>query len=536
MEENFSKNAQIKKEVWEKDISIFIPDGRKIKSIDEVQIFILKLIFYLDYISITNLKTILNPVVNERKADALIKELVDSDLLKLKKKGYYGTFYYLSKYCLRLLTGEKAEGEYPLKNISNPTLESQDYRHRYLAQLIIKTVLIRLEKVFSNMSPDAKEGFLTHLFVENISFDLMRKLPDTESHLSGLGYEINDIKRVIELKSYGKSEREKYRERVLAHKADILGYDRYFSQYKMMIAKEQHIFARYNILYDLISLDKDFDYFDCIKKTIKETGSNVSGHNLIKYQTGEVRQKIAGLLQYAMRENGLEPSIAETLKIDKGIQDYQDRIYLYNAICINLKKNQNNHIKNGEICEDEIPFYNQAIKSLKKYMRLKEKTQEEYNGYKKAALFTDSQADINEEDRPVIYLRGLEFRNVFIGNVELKTDKKKQVYLKISIVKIDRNKEQKNFKASNLRRDYYGVCEMLKAIENETGIKIDIEYTYCYPEGSNITNYKIKLDRIFKNTSSNSNMVGADKFMIEELKSYVPYDEYMKKINGRFII
>lgn len=535
IKENYSKNMQIKKEVWNKDIEIMIPHNTKVKRINEVQVFIIKLIYYLDYISITNLKTILSPIMNDRKADATIRELTEANLLKSQKKGYYGTFYYLSKYCLKLITGENSGGEYPLRNISNCTLESQDYRHLYLAETVIRKVLNRLEEVYKNMSKEAKTGYATSLFIENVSFDLMLRHKDRQQFLRQIGYDEKDIKRIEKLKSYSKSEREKYRDVVLSGDKKILGYDKYFDAYKSLLDEKEDIFSRYNIYYNLITYDKDFDYFNCIKNTIrsnilKEEKNGVS-HNLIKYHTDNLRKGILSISQIAMIKNGDKPKVSETLQTDKRIQDYQDKIWLYNAICINLKRNLSRYIKKEAINEVELSVYQDILRCLNKYTELKIKTQKEYNEYKKVAEFIDTKAAINEEDRPIIYLKALELRNVFISNLELKKDKSNRYYVKVFVINIDRNKILKNFKTANLRRDYFGFCEMLKNIENELGIKIYIEYTYCYPEGSSIINYEAKFDKIFKSCLSNSNMVGADKFIIKELKPYVPYPEFMERLN-----
>ena len=129
----------------------------------------------------------------------------------------------------------------------------------------------------------------------------------------------------------------------------------------------------------------------------------------------------------------------------------------------------------------------------------------------------------------------MELRNIFIKDIALRKNKQDKVVLFVSVVNIDRNKEIKNFKSNNLRRDYFGVCEMLKNIEDDLGISVYIEYTYCYPQGSNIVGYEQKFERIFRSEYSNTNMIGADKFIVKKLEEYVPYDEYMEKINKTII-
>lgn len=539
IKENTTKNLNIKKEVWDKEIEILIPSGCKVKQISKEQLFIIKLIFYLDYISIANLKTILSPFMNERRAELEIGELTKAKLLNCKKKGYYGSFYYLSKYCLKLITGEKAEGEYPLNTISNCTLETQDYRHLYLSEMVIGSVLDRLKQIYKDMPANTKEAYFTALFIKNISFDLMLTLPNRESHLKDLGYSDKEIERVCSLKTYSLSEREKYLKAIQKNKGEILGYIEYYNSYKNYFNKGMSIFEKYNLLYSLIDIDKEFDYFSCVVKTVRglidsNSGKRVS-HNLIKHQTAELRQGISALSQFVANKNGLTTKIPDTLIADNKISEYQDEIQLYNAICINLKKTQNGYTKKGVLNEDEVPFYQETMKYLTAYTNKKNQVQEEYNKYKRIASFNDSKAQINAEDRPIIYLKGLELRNIFVRDIAMRKNKQGKAILFISVVNIDRNKEIKNFKSNNLRRDYFGVCEMFKNIESELGITVYIEYTYCYPEGSNIIGYEEKFEKIFKNESSNSNMIGADKFIVKRLEKYVPYSEYMESINKAII-
>lgn len=532
---NTTKNMKIKKEVWNKKVEILIPSGCKVKQISKEQLFIIKLIYYLDYISGKNLKTILSPIMNERKAELEIGELSKMKLIKFKKKGYYGTFYYLSKYCLKLLTDEKSEGEYPLNTISNCTLETQDYRHLYLSEMVVGSALNRLRQVYKELPNNTKEAYFTALFIKNISFDLMLKLPDRESYLKGIGYSEMDIKKVVGLKTYGLSEREKYIKAIQKSKSNILGYNEYYKAYKNHFGAENTIFEKYNALYSLIELDKDFDYFSLVERTVRGLFDNeaITGvrHNLIKHQTKELRQGLSIMSQIVANKNGLKSKVPDSIVADGKISDYQDSIQLYNAICINLKKTQNGYTKSGIIGEDEVPFYQETIKYLSLYTDKKNETQEEYNKYKRIVSFNDSKAALNPEDRPIIYLKGLELRNIFIKDIALRKNKQDKVVLFVSVVNIDRNKEIKNFKSNNLRRDYFGVCEMLKNIENDLGISVYIEYTYCYPQGSNIVGYEQKFERIFRNEYANTNIKGADKFIVKRLEEYVPYDEYMKKIN-----
>lgn len=533
-----SKNTAIKKEIWDKEVEIIIPSGCKVKQISKEQLFIIKLIFYLDYISITNLKTILSPIMNESKVELVVGELTEAKLLKHMKKGYYGTFYYLSKYCLKLLTGEKAEGEYPLNHISNCTLEVQDYRHLYLSEMVVEKVLSRLLEVFEDYSPKKQQGYITSQFIKNISFEMMLLKPDREEYLRSLGYSDKEINRVNNLKTYSSNEREKYYKAVAANMGEVLGSGDFYSAYeKLFYEKKRPVFERYNLFYGLIAWDLDYDYFSLIVQTVR--GLNRNGqitHNIIKHQTLELRNTINAATEFIVKNSRREPIESNTLVIDRKISEFQAQIQLCNAICINLKKAQNGYTKKGILTESDVPVQNEIIKYLSAYTDKKNEIQRLYNQYKIRAAFNDSKAQINAEDRPIIYLKGLELRNVFIKNVSVKKSESKGLEIYIEVVNIDRNRELKNFKSSNLRRDYFGVCEMLKNIGNDLDIPVKVNYTYCYVEGSNIIGYEDKFKKIFDNNgTSNSNMIGADKFKVYELKKYIPYYEYMEKLNSMII-
>lgn len=541
-----SQNLEIRKSIWNKEIDIMIPHNHRVKRISKEQEFIIKLIFYLEYISSNNLKAILSPIMNANQVDYIVGELIETKLLICIKRGYYGSFYCLSKFCLEQITGVKNEGEYVLKNISDCTLESQDYKHIYLAEMVIKKVLDRLNKNFNNMSVEAKEGYINSLFIKNISFDLMMERPDRTAYLKSIGYNDKTIKMVNDLKGYySERERNRYKDKVLSAGAETLGYDKYYKSYKKMFYETKDTFEKYNLLHDLIETDYTFDYFECIKQVIypeiivpivkdgvTQNMDKGRKHNLLRYQTSDVRQGIYTLAQLVARDNGIKGKLPDVIKNDKEISDYLDRISSLNAICMNLRRN----LKKGEITEAEAPYYSELMKYIKQYENLKAETQKTYNERKKVVTFYDSKSAINEEDRPIITLRALELRNVFIGNIEKKIAKNGVSYLDITVVNIDSTKDLKNFKSSGLRRDYFGICEKLKSIKDDIDITVNINYIYCYPEGSNIVGYENRLKRIFDNSStSNANMQGADKFIIKELKPYTPKNVYMEKINKMII-
>lgn len=540
MVNNNSKNLEIRKSIYNKEIEIMIPHNHKVKRISREQEFIIKLIFYLEYISINNLKTILSPVMNSLKVDYIVSELTDAKLLKCRKKGFYGSFYYLSKYCIELITEEKSEGKYAITDISNTTLESQDYRHLYLAEMVIQRVLSRLNTVYNNLTKEERKGYITGLFIKNVSFDLMMKRADRSAYLKSIGYLDNEIKMVDSLKSYySEKERNRYKDKVINSKAEILGYSDYFESYKKMFIETQDTFSKYILLYDLIRIDTEFDYFDCIKKAVffevkDGTTKNIvygKKHNLIRYQTSDVRQVINVYAQLVATENGKKGKIPEVIRIDKEITELVDEIQFRNAICINLRKN----LDTREISEAEAPYYRELMNYINEQEEKKKDAQENYNKKKLQATFIDSKAKIHEEDRPLITIKALELRNVFIGNVEKKVSKNGVSYLDITVVNIDRTKDLKNFKSSGLRRDYFGVCEKLKSIGDELGITVVINYIYCYPKGSNIVGYEKRFNKIFENGTSNTSMKGADKFVIKELKSFVPLNEYMERVNKLII-
>ncbi len=536
-----SKNLEIRKSIWNKelDTDIYPRETYKPKKISKEQEFIIKLIFYLNYISINNLKAILSPLMNSSQVEYILDELKDSGFLECKKRGYYGSFYYLTHYGLEKVTGLKSEGKYPLTNISNCTLESQDYRHIYLVELVIQRVLARLNSVYNSLTSENREGYITTLFIKNISFDLMMKRPDRTAYLKSIGYTSEEIVYLNSLKSYYlEKERVRYTEKVLAAKAEVLGKDKYFKAYKRMFNETKDTFGRYNLLHDLIRNDLRFNYFDCIKKTIYDEinkGGKICGkrHNLIFYQTEDIRQGIYTFAQLVAKANGIkEPQKPSFIMYDRLITEYLEVIRSRNAICNNLRKN----LKKGAITAEEVPYYNELMEHITEQKKLREEAQENYHKNKIYVTFTDSKAKMNAEDRPIITLYELSRRNVFIGDVAQKVDSKGKYFLDITVVKIDRNKDLKNFKSSGLRRDYFGVCEKLKSIGDEMGITVNVNYIYCYPKGSTIVGYEERFKKIFDNGgTSNSNMIGADRFIVKELKPYIPIDKYMEQINKMII-
>lgn len=529
MEKNGKRNAEIKKEIWDKEVHIIIPNGNRVKEISREQLFVMKLIFYLDYISITNLKIILSPLMNESKAENMINELVECDLLKFAKKGFYGTFYYLSKYGLGKLTGEKSEGEYPITNISNATLEAQDYKHLYLAEIIIYEIVSNVVLPYVKENSAYEEKNIRNLYLKNIAFDLMRMLPDTDrrAHLGALGYSEKEISRVEALKTYSPKEREKYAIAVYKKNDDkyILGYESYFERYKNLLMSKRAPFYVEHVYYDFILSDKKTDYLSIIEQTVRGVISEENGvrHNMIKYQTEELRKGITYYANKVRKKNGLSSKESYTVQMDRRIDLYLERINILNAICVNLKRTQEGYIKSGVLHEDELPYYEQTIEYLKKYTDKKYSVKKEYLEEKKMVLFKDTKSKINEESRAMKYLTGFENKNVFVRKVEPKVNKDGKCVLHIVIVNIDRNKSLKNFNASRLRRDYFGILEFFQSIRDELEIPIFIEYIYCYPEGSNITGYEDRLKKIFNDgNNAQANKQLADKFVVKEIKKYIP--------------
>ena len=539
IEENFSNNMQLKKEIWDKDIVILIPSGKDIKQISKEQLFILKLIFHMDYINSRYLGIILSPICSQNKIDEMINELVEFDLLKWKKKGYYGVYYYLSSRCMKKMTDNKLSTEYTINSISNTTLEVQDSRQLFLSYMVIEAVQHRLINLFNNMDSDSKEGYILSLFIKNISFNLMLKMEDRDLYLKELGYCEKEINRINSVKSYNMVEREKFKNKMLLAEGQALGYNDYYTRYKNYIREQKDLSFKYYFLYDLIALDSTFDYFKCINDTvrgeIKSKNVKAVKHNIVKNQTAELRQGLAYLSQLVMKENGLNPEVSNTLIIDKTIAEYQEKMLVLNVICTNLTRNLKGFNKDKDIDLDTLEFYNEISKCLGNYKDALKALQDKYNDYKKVAEFNDSKAEINPEDRPIICIKAFELRNVFIKNIEQINSKDGKTILKVSIANIDKTKNIKNFNNSMLRRDYFGICEFIKNIEADSDIKVYIDYTYYYLEGSNISNYEERLKRIFSNTSSNANMIGADKLVVKELKNFPTYIECMEKLNRIFI-
>ena len=226
---------------------------------------------------------------------------------------------------------------------------------------------------------------------------------------------------------------------------------------------------------------------------------------------------------------------------DKVLAELQEKIQIYNAIVINIRKllkpyTSTDETKRKTLNEDEVPYYERLLSLLDKYSGYMEQTQKEFDKKKRFASFSDSQAALNSEDKPTMSIKNFEVRNVYISDMKIKTSKKNMKnYLEIQVVSIDRNTVLKNFKSDILRRNYYGYCQLLHSIGEELGITVVVKYTYCYPEGSNITNYEMKFDKIFKANDLSGAIKGADFFYIKELKKYKPYSEAMSELNKRII-
>lgn len=538
MENNSKLNYKIKKEMWDKELRILIPVKKDVKELDRIQVFILKLIYHMDYFNRDLLITMLSPALAKSKIENKINELLEADLLREENRTQLGKYLYLTKRCIKKMTDAKGEGEYSIKKISNCTLEVQYYRQLFLTEMVIENVVNYLTEVFNKLDENVQNNYLLVLFVKNISFDLMIKLNNRDEYLRELGYTENELIRVNNIKSYSIQDREKYKKAVLSKNNKILGFNEYFEPYKNYMRSQKEIFQKYNFLFELISLKKNYDFFEnCVYKTVRGKVNNKDFvvHNVVKNQTKELREGIEYLAQDSMKRNELEPIKSNTLITDNKINDYQVRLNIYKAISSNLNKIKEKYRNKEILSEEEISIYEELVEAYKRNDELIKSLQNEYNNYKKIATFNDSIATINTEEKPVIHLKALELRNVFIKNVEQKKDKSGKILLKISVVNVDNHTQIKGFRQSTIRRDYFGVCELIKNIENELGIKIFIEYIFRYPEGSNITDYEGKFERMFKNASGNSQMIGADKFIVKMLSKYIPYEEYMSGINDIFV-
>lgn len=386
-----SKTIKIKKNTWFKDLSnekIIV--NNSIVDMTKEMGLMLKLIFYFDYISDINLRTITLPILPDNRYKNYIKIMKSMKLIKEYKRGLGKIFYQLGTNGFDILSDKEfyqrnvSSKKNSLSGRANATIEDNDLRAAYLGEKVLAACNNRFIEILDEYSEEEKNGYILNLFIQNISFDLMLKEitsnPDMQNHLSNLGFTEKEEIQFFSVRGYNQTIRRKYCNKVqikmLGEDYVPLGYEQYFQSYKEYITKTENVFERFYFLCQLQELDS-FDYFSLVTDTIKSciNGNEDSGNssNLIKFQTEEVRNRLLFLLEEMAKRNGDNVKESNKLKLDAKIYKLNNDISIYNAIISNLKRMEKALRSNKESSPEE---YTTIVSFIEAYSNLREKIQE----------------------------------------------------------------------------------------------------------------------------------------------------------------
>ena len=550
--ETNSKTMEIKKNAWNKDLSkekVII--NNSIADMPREMALMIKIIFYLDYISDVNLRTITLPILSDNRFKVYMKVLKNMKLIKEYKKGLGKCFYQLGTRGYDLLSDK----EFSSKNVSskrnslsgrsNATIEDNDLRAAFLGEKVLEEVVKRFEKKLSEFSADERESYILNLFIQNISFnivaDSITSNPSMQNHLSDLGFTENEELQFFKMKNYNLSLRKTYSNKVqskMLNEACIpLGYEEYYQSYKDYINKTKGIFERYFFFSQIQEFDTEIDYITLISNTIKsyiqDNPNTGNASNLIKYQTDDVRNRLLFCLEDLAKRNGNEVNISNKLKLDDDVYKLNNDISISNAIISNLKRMEKSMRTSKEANPED---YKKLVDLIEVWEKKRQDKQKEYANKRTTLEFTDPISK-RGAGKPLIAIYELERKNVLISNILRKKDSKTGKYfLEVDLVKLDREKNIENFSSFQQRRDYFGPEEFFDVIADETGVDIKVVYTYCYPEGSRILDYESRLDKIFTNKGlANTTIKAPDELHIHKIENRLSYDEYMANINKKIL-
>lgn len=529
---------KIRDSIWDKEIDITISPKSKctISKLNDEEIFLVKVLFYMGFASNQVLKLLFSPIWNSNKYDYEIRKLTDAGILMIQDRGYIGNVIYLSKRVINILYDNKNHDKHDAIK-GEQALENQYYRHILLVESVIKNVLSILEEVWQQKTDKEKLIYTNRQFYKNITYDLASKLADynKKEFLQNLGYTDAEIKRFMSNRRYAITEREKFYKKLKARKdkSSLLGKDSYFEKYQEYFEKTTDYLIKYYFLYELIEESTDIDFFELLKAAIRPEVKNKDTfigvkNNLLKYQTDNLRNVLEQGAKVLQIKNSEEQNPPIVLKYDLAVDNNLDIMRMYNMIKTNLLNRQTALHNKGTLCESEVDELDMIVSNLERIDGIREKLSAESKDAKRYLTFHDTNKVSTSDNLPIVYLGNLEKKQVFITDIKTRKDDKGRYKLIIDVSKIYRNKNANGLNNAGFRADYFGTCEFLKKISDD----VIINFTILFTDESILKEQELKCKAVINNTK----MIGADSITIKAIKEFKDYASVMEEINKNILI
>lgn len=588
--ETNNKINQIRNDIWTMSIPIqYINKKNKIEIIDEGVQTIIKTILLQDIVDFDSLMVIMSPYYSQDKLLNIIKQfskvnskdfifhlerefikIIENDKIKKIKKYYISLTPFTLKY---IFNGVKYSFEQKeILKLTNPNPIIMN--NIKIADRVVASTLKRLNLLWNSVSDSSKKKYIKKSYIKFYEIPRFLKLPleEKEKYLAELNFEqnkmkpylgsryTNDMYRILinEILVYGNEIMDDIinkREMDEKHSSESMFDYKYFSSYKEQFyrekeeseGEEEYRYKRYCLLYDLITLDKKYDYLELIKNSVRglveqNTGNKLCidedenklaiSNNFLKYQHIKMMETIEYFCNYVLKVNKISPFIKKENKLvnvversfkkefellniveemyiltgcniglhnikfsldKKSGHDGKDLLYNYN------KKENKKIVLEQKLTDDEIKQLNRITEDIMEIKNKLEALKSKYNTNRKENKFTDKKSDyqnqVVEDENPIVTIDYLRDINVYIENITLGKRNDKQIIV-VNVAAFDTSKVSMNQR--EIRKRVLVACDWINKLIPLDETLFKINYTLYYPEAFKDCNYQKIYNTIVK--------------------------------------